>query len=90
MQQFDELQNFKVQKITDVSQLGAIIRAYRKHQRLTLTQVSGLTRLGVRFLSELERGKPTVELGKALYVINALGLDITLQPRRIKTHYQGE
>ena len=35
----------------------------------------------MRFLSELERGKPTVELGRALRVARRLGLDIWLLPR---------
>jgi len=56
--------------------LGAVIRQARKEQGLTLTQVSGLSGIGVRFLSELERGKSTIQLGKALEVIELLGLKL--------------
>lgn len=56
--------------------LGIAIRAARKSQRLTLEQLSGLSGVGIRFLSELERGKPTVQLGKALAVAHLLGVEL--------------
>lgn len=62
-------------------QLGATLRAQRKAQGLTLEQLSGLSGLGMRFLSELERGKATAELGKTLEVARLLGLDCYLLPR---------
>jgi y4mF family transcriptional regulator len=58
--------------------LGKIIRRQRKADGLTLADVSGLTNVGIRFLSELENGKPTVRLDKLLHVINALGLELQL------------
>lgn len=63
------------------AQLGAALRAQRKAQGLTLEQLSGLSGLGMRFLSELERGKATAELGKTLEVARLLGLDCYLLPR---------
>ena len=33
------------------------------------------------FISDLERGKSTAELGKSLYLANLLGLDINLSGR---------
>lgn len=62
-------------------ELGAILRSRRKAQGLTLEQLSGLSGLGIRFLSELERGKATAELGKSLQVAALLGLDCFLIPR---------
>ena len=35
----------------------------------------------MRFLSELERGKETAELGKSLQVLFNLGLEVIVQPR---------
>ena len=61
--------------------LGAALRAQRKAQGLTLEQLSGLSGLGMRFLSELERGKATAELGKTLKVAALLGLDCFLIAR---------
>ena len=63
------------------TELGAALRAQRKAQGLTLEQLSGLSGLGMRFLSELERGKATAELGKTLEVARLLGLDCFLVPR---------
>lgn len=63
------------------AELGAVLRAQRKAQGLTLEQLSGLSGLGMRFLSELERGKATAELGKTLKVAQLLGLDCHLVPR---------
>jgi len=69
-----------------VAELGAIIRAFRKSQQLTLEKVSGLTNISMRFLSELERGKETAELGKALTMLNKLGLEVIIQPRGYDRH----
>lgn len=58
--------------------LGAAVRAARKRAGLTLAETAGLTAVGVRFLSELENGKPTVRLDKVLHVLAALGLQLHL------------
>ena len=68
-------------QVKTVSELGRLIRAFRKKGNLTLQTVSGLTNVSMRFLSELERGKETAELGKALSTINKLGLEVIIQPR---------
>lgn len=34
--------------------------------------------VGIRFLSELERGKPTVRLAESLAVLQSLGLTLTI------------
>ncbi len=67
--------------INSVKEIGQLIRRFRKNHQLTLYKVSGITNIGMRFLSELERGKETAELGKALAIINKLGLEIIIQPR---------
>ena len=43
-----------------------------------LALVSGT---GVRFISDLENGKETCAIGKALKVLENLGLDPNVQPR---------
>jgi HTH-type transcriptional regulator/antitoxin HipB len=35
---------------------------------------------GLRFVIELEKGKPTCEIGKVLTVVQTLGIRITLTP----------
>mgnify|MGYP006286379363 FL=1 len=68
-------------KIADSTDFGALLRQKRREAGLNQYKVAGLSGVGMRFLSELERGKPTVELGRALRVARRLGLDIWLLPR---------
>ncbi len=75
-------------QIDSTSELGKLVRAFRKKQGITLEQVSGLSRLSMRFISELERGKETAELGKVLHLLKVIGLDIIIQPRGYATAIQ--
>jgi len=61
--------------------LGAAIRERRKALNYTQAFLSEFTGLSVSFISDLERGKPTVELEKTLRLINLLGLDVILEKR---------
>jgi len=61
-------------------ELGRIIRAARRAQGLRQDQLAGAAGIGVRFLSELERGKTTARLGKALAVLAALGCKVRIEP----------
>lgn len=47
-------------------QLGEVIRKVRKRQGLTQPQLAGAAGVGLRFLVELEGGKGTSHLGKAV------------------------
>ncbi len=69
------LQPIRIQTAED---LGKAIRSQRKSGGLTQAETAGLTNVGVRFLSELENGKPTVRLDKLLRVLSALGLQLHL------------
>lgn len=46
---------------------------------LTQRDAAGLCGVGERFLSELERGKPSASLGKTVQVLKRLGLRIFIQ-----------
>lgn len=70
-----------MRKVKTTRELGQIIRTFRKDHHLTLEKVSGLSNLSMRFLSELERGKETAEIGKVLDILNKLGLEVIVQPR---------
>lgn len=54
--------------------LGAVIREHRRNHHLTQSELAGLAGTGVRFISELERGKPGTEIGKIMDVLAVLGL----------------
>jgi HTH-type transcriptional regulator/antitoxin HipB len=47
---------------------GKLVRQRRKALGLTQIELGLLVDTGERFVSELERGKPTCQLGKALVV----------------------
>ncbi len=62
--------------------VGIIIRERRKKAKLTQQKAAALAGVGIRFLSELERGKPTAQIGKALKVARLLGLEFRIHERR--------
>ncbi len=59
-----------------IKKLGKIIKKTRKKQGLTQEQLAGTTSVGVRFIRELEQGKESCHIGKALTVVAMLGIDI--------------
>ena len=67
--------------ITDINKLGEGIRARRKALGYTQTFLSEATGLSVSFISDLERGKATAEIGKVLRLIHLLGMDLTMTAR---------
>lgn len=64
--------------LADAEALGAAIRQARKSHSLTQAELAGLAGTGPRFISELERGKDSAELGKVLDVLAVLGLRLLL------------
>ncbi|GAC1441322.1 MAG: hypothetical protein NVSMB55_08780 [Mycobacteriales bacterium] len=62
------------------SELGQALRDRRRDLRLTQQDVADLAEVSVRFLHELERGKPGVRFDKLLAVLRALGLHLQLAP----------
>jgi len=72
--------------IVSTKAIGQIVRDRRKSQGATQADFAALCGVGVRFISDLENGKPTVELGKALQVLTCLGLELSIQPRGWQKH----
>jgi transcriptional regulator with XRE-family HTH domain len=68
--------------ITRPGQLGPLLRETRHARGLTLEEAALAAGVGPRFLSELERGKVTVQLAALLRVVDALGLQLTLEDPR--------
>ena len=62
--------------VSDTRALGAHIRDARKAHGLTQAALAGLAGTGVRLVSELERGKPGVQIGKAFEILAAVGLQL--------------
>lgn len=63
-------------------ELGASLRQIRKARGLRLEDLALAAGVGVRFISELERGKPTARLAETLRVAAALGVRVTLEDPR--------
>ena len=67
--------------ITDAKSFGNAIRQRRKDLGYTQAFLSEFSGLSVTVISDLENGKSTAALGKAIYLANLLGLDCSLTPR---------
>lgn len=57
-------------------QLGTAIRTRRKQLKITQKELAMTCGTGLRFIVDLEKGKPTCQIGKTLQVLLALGLAI--------------
>lgn len=70
-------------KITTAENLGKLIRSTRKSAHLTQAELAAASGIGERFIRELEKGKPSCQLEKALLVVQMLGIKIeaTLPPK---------
>ena len=67
--------------VRTVSELGDLVSAIRKQQGLTQVDVSGLAGLGMRFMVDLEKGKPTIQMQKVLDVLTQLGLEVVIRKK---------
>ncbi|GMN04218.1 type II toxin-antitoxin system Y4mF family antitoxin [Erythrobacter sp. MTPC3] len=63
----------------DVAAIGQIIREERKELGLRQDELAAASGVGLRFLVELERGKVTVQMGKVLDVLAALGCELQIK-----------
>ena len=62
-----------MRSIQTTEQLGDALRVARKQLGLTQPQLALAAGVGVRFIVDLEAGKPTLRLENVLRVIDALG-----------------
>ncbi|MBM3964190.1 MAG: helix-turn-helix transcriptional regulator [Planctomycetes bacterium] len=68
-------------QVTQVKDIGQLVRQRRKEAGLTLKDAAGMAGVGVRFLSELERGKSTLQLGLVIEVLQLFGLELHVKTR---------
>ena len=67
--------------ITDAASFGQTLRERRRKLGYTQAFLSEVSGYSVSFISDLENGKRTAELEKAIRLANLLGLDCSLTPR---------
>lgn len=75
-----------IRNITTTQDIGEAVRNARKKQGATQAEFASLCGVGVRFMSELENGKPTAQVGKLLQVLKCLGLEVSIHPRGWADH----
>jgi HTH-type transcriptional regulator / antitoxin HipB len=63
----------------DIAAIARAVREARHRHGMTQTELAGLSGTGLRFVSELERGKPNVALSKVVAVLSALGLRLDVR-----------
>jgi len=59
--------------------LGSAVRQARRRRGLRQEDVALSAGTGMRFIGELERGKPTVQLAPTLRVLHALGVSLVVE-----------
>jgi len=68
-------------KIADAASFGAAIKKRRRELGYTQQFLAEFTGYSVSFISDLENGKDTTELGRALNLAASLGLDVMIGGR---------
>ena len=58
--------------------IGSIIKNTRKQLGVTQKDLALTSGTGLRFIIDLEKGKPTCQIGKALTVMQTLGIKLDI------------
>ncbi len=69
------------QTVSTVAEVGSLVQAVRKQQGMTQIDVAGLGGIGNRFIVDLEKGKETVQMQKAMDVLALLGLELVIRKK---------
>ncbi|MCS2608493.1 helix-turn-helix transcriptional regulator [Halomonas dongshanensis] len=72
--------------IRQSEELGQLVRQYRIEQGLLQMDLAGLAGTGNRFIVDLERGKPTLQLQKVLDVLDLMGLEVVVKRKGNSGH----
>ena len=71
-------------KIYDAIDFGKAVRSFRLEKGYTQQQLADFAGCSLMFVSNLERGKETAELGKSLMLLATLGVDLDARGRGAK------
>ncbi|WGS51833.1 helix-turn-helix transcriptional regulator [Paraburkholderia sp. D15] len=63
-----------------MTDLAFIVRAARLAQNLTRDELANVTGLSPKFITHVEAGKPTAQIGKVLQLLDELGVRLHAQP----------
>lgn len=62
-----------------MSDIATVVRSERKRQGATQVELAQMANVGVRFLRDVEDGKPTVQFDKLMRVLTTLGIALELK-----------
>jgi y4mF family transcriptional regulator len=65
-------------------QIGEIVRETRKKLGVTQRDLALTSGTGLRFIIDLEKGKSTCQIGKALSVLQTLGIKLSMTPPNVR------
>lgn len=65
-------------EVTSAKEIGAWAQKARKAQQLDQLTAGSLANCGLTFVSQFENGKPSVQLQKALQMLETLGVRVYL------------
>ena len=60
-------------------EIGSAVRTARRGMGLRQNQLAGAAGVGLRFIVDLEAGKPTAQIGKTLRVLDTLGCKLRIE-----------
>lgn len=66
-------------EVTEMKQIGEIVRKIRKSQKVSQTVLAQASNVGLRFVGDIERGKPSVQFDKLMAVLTSLGIAVKLE-----------
>jgi y4mF family transcriptional regulator len=70
---------------TTLEAVAQLVRARRKALKLTQADLAMSSGTGLRFISDLENGKVTCQIGKVLHVLNTLGIRVQFSAGEVET-----
>ncbi len=68
-----------------VKYLGRAIQDARRKKNIRQSDLADITGTSVKFISDVERGKETIQMDKAFILLRALGLKLYVTPDSIET-----
>ena len=72
-------------KINSVESISVAVKTRRKQLGLTQSETAAMCNVGVRFFSELENGKETLQMNKVLHCLEMLGINLYVVNREDDT-----
>ncbi|MCQ2915130.1 MAG: helix-turn-helix transcriptional regulator [Alphaproteobacteria bacterium] len=63
-------------KQIEFKDLGNLIYKRRKSRKITQENLAMISGLGIRFIREVEKGKPTSQIEKVFLMLHYLGIDL--------------